>query len=196
MQPRFVLPLLAALAFAAPAALAQDAPPPPPAGQGAGGPWHPFDKAEMHKHFVEICQDAYPKAVGKLAYLEAKLQLTDAQKPLFDRWRDSLLSIVKTRTAKCGEARLPLSEDPVAHLKAQEERLKTHLANIEAQLPAFEAFAGSLSDAQKHILAEVHRHEMGERREHGFGHFGGPRFFSTHHDGQGPGEPPPPPPAQ
>lgn len=190
MQSRFVLPLLAALAFAAPAALAQDAPPPP--AQGSGGPGHHFDKAGMHKHFVEMCQDAYPKAVGKLAYLEAKLQLSDAQKPLFDRWRDAMLSVVKARTAKCGEMKHPTGGDPVAHLKAQEERLKTRLAAIEAQLPAFEAFAASLSDAQKHVLAEAHRRMMMER---GHRMMGGMRFMMMHHH-QGEGDAPPPPPAQ
>ena len=190
MKYKFALPLLAALALGAPAALAQAAPPaPPPAGQG----WGHFSKEDMQKHMAQMCEDRYARAVGKLAYLEAKLQLTDIQKPLFERWKGELLSTVKTRTAKCGEPKKPLDEDIVGHLKRQEERLKTRLADLQAQMPALEALVGSLSDAQKHILIQAHHQLMMER---GRRMMGGMRFMMMHRHEQGPGEPPPPPSAQ
>lgn len=155
-------------------------------GQMMGGHWN---KEDMHKHFAEMCQDAYPKAVGKLAYLEAKLQLSSMQKPLFDRWRSTMLAIVKTRTAKCGDMKLSGDEDIVAMTEHKEARLKAQIADIDAQMPALKALAGSLSDEQKHTLLEVHHQMMMER---GHRMMGGMRFMMMHHMDRGHGEPPPP----
>jgi len=181
MKYKFALPLLAALAFGAPAALAQNAPPPP--GQGWG--------QDMQQRMAQRCENVYPVAVGKLAYLEAKLQLTDVQKPLFERWKGEMLSIVKTRTAKCGEARPPMGDDVVAMTERKEVRLKAQIADIEAQMPALKALVGSLDDQQKHILMETHRQIMRERAMH---FMGGMRSMMMHRPGQGPGMAPPPPP--
>ena len=54
-----------------------------------------FDKADMEKHMAQMCQNHYAKAVGKLAELEVKLDLTAKQKPLYERWKGNLLSAAK-----------------------------------------------------------------------------------------------------
>lgn len=187
MKARFILPVLAALAFGAPLALAQDAPPP---AQGPMMGRHHFDKADMMKHMQQRCEDGYARAVGGLSYLEVKLQLTDQQKPLFERWKASLLSIAKQHAAKCADHKLPMDKDPVAHLKAQEARLKARLADLEAQMPSFEAFAATLSDQQKEVLREAHRHLMMDR---GRRMMGGMRMMMHGHGPMGPGGMQPPP---
>src|SRR5215469_3489461 len=54
--------------------------------------------AQWHE---QMCSDMYARRAGEMAYLEAKLSLTDSQRPLFQSWKDVVLSDAKTRSGEC-----------------------------------------------------------------------------------------------
>src|ERR1700759_1921866 len=68
---------------------------------GATPPGHPPSPAELAAQQKRMCQDAYAHQVGELAYLEARLELTAAQRPLFDRWKNAKLDIARRGEAGC-----------------------------------------------------------------------------------------------
>lgn len=122
------------------AAVAQPAPQP-----GKPGP----DKAEMQRHAAEMCQDFRAHAVGEMAYLEAKLALTDKQKPLFERWKKIKLGAVAS-----AECPMPPDGEPsfIDQMKHEEKMLRNRLDTLKVELPAMEALYASLSDEQKHAF--------------------------------------------
>ncbi len=156
MQFRIIVPVLASLALCASAAMAQDAPSAPPAsraGHMGHGPWQ-MNKEDMAKHLQQMCADRYAHAVGNMAYLQTRLALTDKQKPLFERWKNTVLATVKDRTAKYAAMKMPdMKPSIVDRLKHQEAMLKDRLDGIEAQMPSLEALVGSLDQQQQRILA-------------------------------------------
>ena len=181
MTYRFHATTLVAILFAAGTALAQT----PPAAAPDNG--HP-DKAEMLRHFTEMCKDRQARATGELAFLEAKLALTDQQKPLFERWKK-----IKLAAAKAVDCTPPPDGEPsiVDGLKREEKLLRQHLDELKAELPALEALAASLTDEQKHAFAPPHRppHQGGA-------HPGDDRPHGDHPPGDGDNEhgaPTPPP---
>ena len=143
---------------------------------------------DMAKRHAVMCNDGYAREVGKLAALEVKLDLSDKQKPLFEKWKAVKLAAAKAHAKECSERMLPepfkarmKAPDVVAGLKAEEARLKDRLSEIKVELPALAALVAGLSEEQKAALMPVgHRHHMGppERVPHD-----GP--------GAGPGMPPP-----
>ena len=199
MKCRIIVPFFASLALCAFAATAQEAPQAPSAPTAAHvghGPWH-MNKEDMAEHHAQMCSDRYARAVGGLAYLETRLALTDAQKPLFERWKHVRLSSVKARSDECA-TKTPHEMDAsiIDRLKMHEKRMKARLADLQAQMPALEALVASLSDEQKEDLERTHEmfgghgmhgmHGMMEHMHHGHGH-------GDDNDGDAP---PPPPPAQ
>jgi hypothetical protein len=152
--------------------------PPPDAGGMPRGPGQgpglqgknmpsPAQLAALHKR---MCQDAYAHQVGDLAYLEAKLGLTAAQQPLFDRWKSVKLDLARRGEADCATRELPFrnpaKNNPVDIMARQEDTLKRRLAEMEAERPVLTAFYNSLSQAQKTALlhpgpeAMMNRHRM------------------------------------
>ena len=166
-------PAFAAFVLSAGAALAQ-MPPAPPFDKG------PPDKAEMQRHFAEMCQDRRAHVAGDLAFLEAKLALTEPQKPLFERWKK-----IKLNAAKAADCTLPALGKPslVEGLKHEEKMLRQRLDELKAELPALEALAAGLSDDQKEAFGRQHRPP----------HWGGDHQGPGRNGPDGPNEPPPPP---
>jgi hypothetical protein len=166
MTFRFPATTLTALVLSAGTALAQ-MPPAPPFEKGLP------DKAEMQRHFAEMCHDRLAHVTGDIAFLEVKLALTDPQKPLFERWKK-----IKLTAAKAGDCAPPPEGKPslTDPLKHEEKMLRQRLDELKAELPALEALAASLSDGQKEAFA---------RR--------GPHWGGNHHgpDRNGPKGPPP-----
>ena len=143
---------------------------------------HP-DRAAMHK---EMCEDHQARAAAKLAYVEAKLALTDAQKPLFAKWRQAVLdnagkqkTVCLANAAKMHDAKTPPAMPSVLeHEQREEAMLQTRLQMLQSTRPTLEAFYNSLTEAQKESFNRMHAHAM-QARWHGFGHGG---------FGHGPGE--------
>ncbi|MGC9954138.1 MAG: Spy/CpxP family protein refolding chaperone [Rhizomicrobium sp.] len=196
MKCRIIVPFLASLALCASAAMAQDAPKAPPApiaGQMGHGHWH-MNRADMEKFHAQMCTDHYARAVGKLAYLETKLALTDTQKPLFERWKRVSLSSAKALSDECGTMTPPAEGASIVdRLKLHEKMMKARLADLDAQMPALEALVASLSDEQKRVFD--HHGMFEEGGMHGMG--GMMEHWHHHHDGgrDNDNDAPPPPPA-
>ena len=190
MQLKFVVPVLASLAFAGPVALAQDAP---------QGPMHhgmQMSAEDMSKHHADMCSNMYAGAVGRMAALEVKLNLTAAQKPLFERWKNAVLSSIKAHEGACTNAKMPDRDASVVDMaKRQLKMMETHLADLRAQMPALEALVGSLNAEQNKVLDRAAMHLMHDRagmmgRMHDMmGHMRG----HGGHDSDGDTPPPPPP---
>ncbi|HUO98584.1 MAG TPA: Spy/CpxP family protein refolding chaperone [Rhizomicrobium sp.] len=205
MQFRMFIPAAAALAMTASAAFAQSpAPPAAPAAQGQTGPMmhmRHWDKADIEKHVAQMCQDRYARAVGHVAELETRLDLTAKQKPLFDRWKETVLSSVKDRVADCQNFKMP--EQPVSIVemaKMHQKMLEAHLAILKAQMPALEALNASLSDEQQklfrrdamHLMMEHHMGMHDGFMHGGFMHGGMHGGFMHHGDADEHDAPPPP----
>lgn len=187
MQFKFVVPVIAALAFAAPA-LAQDAQPGP----------QPMQKSEFWaKRHAEMCSNHYARAVGQLASLEVRLNLTAKQKSLFERWKKVKLASAKTQSDKCATAPVPRRDMPIMDgVKFRTAMLEQRLADLKAETPALEALVNSLDENQQVILKRAALHAMKGRMDRM------DRFMGRHPGrgmgmmgGMGAGNPPPPPPA-
>src|ERR1700742_989926 len=58
-------------------------------------------KADMASWHQQMCSDHFARRVGEVAYLEAKLSLSDTQRPLFASWKESVLGSAKTNESAC-----------------------------------------------------------------------------------------------
>lgn len=143
----FALPLLWA-----PLALAQDAP--------AGGEWH-----------QKMCTEHYARKTARLAYLEAKLGLTEPQRAVWNKWRQTQLDAADQRRTAClqrqhkeGAAR-PTAVEREARM---EKYLSTRLQQLQASRPALQALYDALTPDQKALFDEAAR----RHRHHRHGHLG------------------------
>jgi hypothetical protein len=164
---RRLITAAAAMLFVSASALAQTPPPPE----------HP-GKAEMQQHFADMCRDRQARTAGELAILETRLQLSDQQKLLFERWKK-----VKLGAAKSSDCMPPPDGEPtiVDRLKNEEKLLRARLDELKAEQPALEALFASLTPEQKKAFAPPHH--PGHDRP-------GPMRGPGDH---GPGTPPPAP---
>ncbi len=190
MQFKFVVPVIAALAFAAPTAMAQAAP--------AGRPQMSQD-SWAKQHHAARCADHYARAVGRMASLEVRLNLTAQQKTLFERWKRVKLANAKAQSEKCATAPMPNRNMPIMEgVKFRTTMLEQHLADLKAETPALGALVNSLDQHQQNILKRTALHAMKGRMDR-MDHFMGRHH--DHHRGRGMmdgmrgGNPPPPPPA-
>lgn len=136
---------------------------------------HRPDFAAMHK---SMCEDHAAHTAAKLAFVEAKLSLTDAQKPLFAKWRQIVLeSANKQKTACLAEAPPKPDARPTVLEREQKEEtlLQAKLQMLQGTRPALQAFYDSLTDAQKESFNRLHE-EHGHGHE-GFGHGEGQEGF-------------------
>ena len=104
----------------------------------------------------QICDDRYAGEVGRMAYLEARLHLSDGEQPLFAHWKEVRLDIAKHRAADCNaHAALPGQDrgDPVARMKTEEDMLKQRVADLNAERPVFAALYTVLAPDQRQTLA-------------------------------------------
>src|ERR1700744_5399035 len=120
---------------------------------------HRPDRAAMHK---EMCEDRLAGGPAPKGYVEAKLGLTDAQKPLFAKWRQAVLdSAAKQKTACLAEApKTDAHQEPtILEREARaEEMLTAKLQMLQSTKAPLKAFYDSLSDAQKETFNHMHRH--------------------------------------
>jgi hypothetical protein len=164
---------------------------------------------------AQFCDDMKARQAARFTFIEERLKLTPAQKPLFDRWKTATESVAAEREANCGKARAARDAGTRHSLTERnnrmEERLKTRLANLEKTRGPQEALYNALSDDQKKLFARgAGRGGFGMRQARmrgpmgrgfhgrGFGRpgFGGPGFGGRSpggpgmNGGQGPNPPP------
>ena len=113
--------------------------------------------AEIATRHKQMCQDEYAHQVGQLAYLEAKLNLTPSQQPLFDRWKSVKLDIAKRGQADCSTRDLPARNvnvlpSPLEGMAREEDLLKHRLADLDAERPALSALYNTMNAGQKDAL--------------------------------------------
>lgn len=191
MHKTLIIPLAAGLALCTTAAFAADQSSAPPAGRHWGHHWH-MDKKDMAKHFKAMCANRYARAVGGMAYLQTRLNLTDQQKPAFDRWKGEVLNSAKAASDQCAAMKPPAKRPSlVDQAKFRERVLEMRLHSLKAQMPALERLTAALDKKQDRILERaVHRMMMHHHGRRGFGH--GPMHGQGpmwHHGPGGPGGP-------
>lgn len=130
--------------------------------------------AAMQKFEKDRCADRSAHVAGGLAYLEARLKLTAAQLPSWNKWRDAMLATAKTAEQACMErpARMTSKDSAPTIVERHAFMLKMltlRLDSMKTSQPALEALYQSLDADQKEIL---NRHGEFEMRPP-FGH--GPR---------------------
>jgi len=138
---------------------------------------------------AEMCKDLYAREVGRTAYLEARLQLTPAQEPLFETWKNVVLANAGERSKACAAMTPPVQWPSFLDMMQHEEtRLQARLGALQAEMPALTSLYQSLSpEQQRAFMTDGRGREPRGRfgREHG-GHDGPPR--DGPHDG-GPDRP-------
>jgi len=146
------------------------------------GNGHPV---EWHK---QMCTDHYARNVGRVAYVGAKLSLTDSQRPLFDGWKKAVLDSAKSRESEC-LARQPDMGEHRGHsvLERQarmQQRLQERLSELTAEQPSLKALYDSLSPEQKQVFDRPGPMGHGEHGAHGHGdwHRHGPQGGPADHN--------------
>lgn len=119
----------------------------------AGAP--PAGAKDMAARRAAMCGEIPARAAGRLAYLQVRLDLTAAQTPLFERWKNVRLAAARRMQAQCAagpktnRGMRAQAASPVERLAREEDMLKARLADIGAERPALTALYASLTDAQK-----------------------------------------------
>jgi hypothetical protein len=121
------------------------------------------DPAVMHK---EMCDNRPAMAAAKLAFVETRLELTDAQKPLFNKWRQTLLDAAAKGKAAC-LSRTPGKDGEVNILEQQDRQvamLTARLQVLQNSHAALKALYDSLTPAQRMVLDHPRHRHGGEHR--------------------------------
>jgi len=174
---RHLLLAVAATLFSAGVAFANDAPPQgmmphqgmmmPPPGMQPG-----MQQAELPKSPVEfhklMCSEHFARESGKMAYLEAKLNLTDKQKTAWSKYSAVQLQSAAQQRDVCLSLTPKTDAKPSAlEIQAmQEKELTQRLQALQAERPALQALYELLSPEQKAILDQP-PHHGGGHGEHG-----------------------------
>lgn len=137
-------------------------------------------KMDMAAWHQERCTDRYARHVGQVAYLEAKLSLTDTQRPLFESWKDAVLSSAKSNEDACAAMHPDFSHPPsILDREARmHDMLQKRLAELDAQRPAMTALYQALTPDQKHVFDGIGHGRPGMHGGQGHGGW-------HHHDMQG-----------
>jgi hypothetical protein len=130
---------------------------------------HHGDMGAWHK---DMCTEHYARTASHLAYLQAKLGLSEQQAAAFGKWRQAVLDQSTKERAAClemtpkGNAK-PTMLDREAHL---EKMLAAKLQSLQATRPALEAVYEGLTAEQKTIFDHAVHHHLHAMRG---GHRGG-----------------------
>lgn len=144
----------------------------------------PDPRAARH---ARMCEDLDAHQAARLAWLEAKVKPTDAQRAAWDMFlRESRAAAAPLR-AQCGPDRpRPQRGDLAAELGQREQHLAAMLDAVRQTRAAVEKISPQLGEAQRAALAENFR---GPRMRHGMHHGHGMMRHGHGQDGsrQGPG---------
>jgi hypothetical protein len=171
----FVKKTLLAAALAAVAAVAapvvvgfaqvtpqQAAPAAAPAGPGRGMPemrggpmmrrmfahrmmWRERDRSEW-------CIDRLARRAARLAYIETKLDLTAAQRPLWDKVASAAQAEEQKERQLCDSLKQAAAPTVIERLDRMQQFLTARLDGLQAAKPALEALYQALTPAQRAIL--------------------------------------------
>jgi LTXXQ motif family protein len=135
---KFLVPVAAALVLAIPAAVSAQP------GPERGG-----------RMLERMCADADARLASRLAYVEAKVKPTAAQRGAWDAFARDSRSAAQPMRALCDNPPATAAAGDAAASLAQRERFVTAMGQSLALLrPAVERLQATLDDAQKTALAE------------------------------------------
>lgn len=170
---KLLLAAASIVAFSAPVAFAQSAP--PSDGAQPQHAWHKPSPEDMAAWRAERCKGHYARVAGKLAYLQADLAITDAQRGAFDQWKGVVLSSAKAHSDAClahtADGQQMHHHDAIERNARKEKMLEGRLAELKAERPALEGLYASLTPDQKKSFdrAEAFGHRHGRHMGHGMG---------------------------
>jgi hypothetical protein len=160
------------------------------------------DAGDRTERLQQMCNNRYARQTAQLTYLETSLQLTAAERPLFQRWKDAKLSIARHHADTCVQrpvsrrenarrdatmggqqltAQKRVGPNPIDRIAREEEFLKQRLADLDTERPVLEAFYNALSPSQKMEMTRAGMQERSVRdmggmmHHHMFADTGGPR---------------------
>jgi hypothetical protein len=136
-----------------------------------GGRSDEADSGGWHK---EMCADRFAHDTAKIAYLETRLELTDAQRPAFENWKSSVLAAAKSQQDNCAARTADAGHAPtILDRETREElMLRARVAALDAELPSLKALYQTLSPDQKAMLDRP-RHDHEGHHHHGGDNWGG-----------------------
>jgi hypothetical protein len=139
-----------------PLAFAQNAPP------GAPAQARPQREAQGADEHQQACTERYAHIVARLAYLEARLELTAEQHPLWDRWRDAVISGADQQRALCRQSPFRGGHPTIVERQAYFAQITAARAQaLQRAQPALEALYQVLNPEQREVLDRPmngHRH--------------------------------------
>ena len=142
------------------------------AADGVSGAMKNLDPEAWHK---QMCTDRYADSAGRMAYIEAKLSLTDSQRPLFDSWKQTVLGSAKAQENECLARRSQMAHHNILERQAHMmQRLQHRMADMTAERPSLQALYNALSPEQKKAFERPNQMGAGEHGPHGNWHDHGP----------------------
>jgi hypothetical protein len=139
---------------------------------GSGGPApapKPFEHRDPIARMKTMCIEHFARSAGRLAYLEARLELTADQQPQWDKWRQAVASGAEKERADCladlpAAGVRPTALDRDSHI---EKMMATKVANLQTARPALEALYQSLTPEQRLVFDRpMHGEHEGRRHRH------------------------------
>jgi hypothetical protein len=100
------------------------------------------------------CREHFAHASGYLAYLQARLELTEDQQPLWGKWQQKLQASAMTEETDCLADRARLGSKPNA-LQREDAFVRAvgaRLEAVKAARPELEALYGALTPAQQEVF--------------------------------------------
>jgi hypothetical protein len=173
-----------------------------------GSPAPDMQDAMAEPRRGQVCKFLYARKAGELAFLEAKLSLSNNQAPLFARWKQASLDVAKQHESDCTARKRPAEArgkrlSVVDRLALEEDLLKRRLSDIQTERPALSALYAALTPAQKQEFSQDDMRDMAGRMHIMLGMMDHPHpGMAPGPMGRGPmghgpmGQPPGPPPAQ
>jgi hypothetical protein len=110
------------------------------------------DRAAWHQ---QMCNDRFAQNAGRVAYIEARLSLTDSQRPLFDSWKQTVMGSAKARESECMAHQPqggPHDHSILARQARMQEMLQHRLSDLTAEQPSLKSLYDSLSPQQKQVF--------------------------------------------
>jgi len=117
-----------------------------------GGDWR-----RGHRMFAmgpEFCRERYARRAGSLGYLQAKLDLTDAQRPLWDKYQQAVLDVAKKQRQTClDNVGTKLSDMTMLDRRQRmEQMLKAALDGLQATDQPLQALYQALTPEQHQVM--------------------------------------------
>ena len=98
------------------------------------------------------CEERLARRAGLRAYVEAKLNLTDAQRPLWQKIEAAAQKEAREERRLCEAMKAGAATNVVGRLDRMQQLLATRLAGLQSVKPAVEALYQALTPEQRKII--------------------------------------------